>query len=151
MPSILPFSVAGGSPFFLVARPCQMFKCDCGMDFSSLASYWQIKALLMLEPSVVTPQNQYFPANSERMSVHCLESGCIGKYTHLGPQDFRWAGILHPSALEIALGQSLGPRVQNPRPWEISWASGSVFSNTSLLSAVYGYIHLMPLNVMLGC
>ena len=60
----------------------------CGMDFSSLASYWQIKALLMLEPSVVTPQNQYFPANSERMSVHCLESGCIGKYTHLGPRDF---------------------------------------------------------------
>ena len=82
----------------------------CGMDFSSLASYWQIKALLMLEPSVVTPQNQYFPANSERMSVHCLESGCIGKYTHLGPRDFPRAGILHPSALEIALGQSLGPR-----------------------------------------
>ena len=82
----------------------------CGMDFSSLASYWQINALLMLEPSVVTPQNQYFPANSERMSVHCLESGCIGKYTHLGPRDFPRAGILHPSALEIALGQSLGPR-----------------------------------------
>ena len=78
----------------------------CGMDFSSLASYWQIKALLMLEPSVVTPQNQYFPANSERMSVHCLESGCIGKYTHLGPRDFPRAGILHPSAL----GKSLGPR-----------------------------------------
>ena len=29
--------------------------------------------------------------------------------------------------------------MQNPRPWEISWASGSVFSNTSFLSAVYGY------------
>ena len=111
----------------------------CGMDFSSLASYWQIKALLMLEPSVVTPQNQYFPANSERMSVHCLESGCIGKYTHLGPRDFPRVGNLHPSALEIALGLS-GLGVQNPRPWEISWASGSVFSNTSLLSAVYGYI-----------
>ena len=26
------------------------------------------------------PQNQYFPANAERMDVHCLESGCIGKY-----------------------------------------------------------------------
>ena len=78
----------------------------CGMDFSSLASYWQIKALLMLEPSVVTPQNQYFPANSERMSVHCLESGCIGKYTHLGPRDFPRVGILHPSAL----GKSLGHR-----------------------------------------
>ena len=87
----------------------------CGMDFSSLASYWQIKALLMLEPSVVTPQNQYFPANSERMSVHCLESGCIGKYTHLGPRDFPRAGILHPSALEIALGL---------RPRAISRASG---------------------------
>ena len=87
----------------------------CGMDFSSLASYWQIKSLLMLEPSVVTPQNQYFPANSERMSVHCLESGCIGKYTHLGPRDFPRAGILHPSALEIALGL---------RPRAISRASG---------------------------
>ena len=43
---------------------------------------------------------------------------------------------MHPSALEILSG--LG--VQNPRPWEILWASGSVFSNTSLLSAVYGYI-----------
>jgi hypothetical protein len=48
------------------------------MDFSSLASYWQIKALLMLEPSVVTPQNQYFPANSERMSVH-LEVTWVGQ------------------------------------------------------------------------
>jgi len=68
----------------------------CGMDFSSLASYWQIKALLMLEPSVVTPQNQYFPANSERMSVHCLESGCIGKYTHLGPRGVYFP--IHPSS-----------------------------------------------------
>ena len=86
----------------------------CGMDFSSLASYWQIKALLMLEPSVVTPQNQYFPANSERMSVHCLESGCIGKYTHLGPRDFPRARILHPRPSRLpsgfALGQSLRPR-----------------------------------------
>ena len=83
----------------------------CGMD----SLHWQIKALLMLEPSVVTPQNQYFPANSERMSVHCLESGCIGKYTHLDPRDFPRAGILHPSALEIALGL---------RPRAISRASG---------------------------
>ena len=37
-------------------------------------------------------------------------------------------------------GNLSGLVVQNPRPWEISWASGSVFSNTSLLSAVYGYI-----------
>ena len=58
-----------------------------------------------------TPQNQYFPANAERMDVHCLESGCIG-----------------PSRLPsgFALGQSLWPR-------------GNVFPNTSLLSAVYGY------------
>ena len=26
--------------------------------------------------------------------------------------------------------------MQNPCPWEISWASGSEFSNTSLLSAI---------------
>ena len=76
------------------------------------------------------PQNQYFPANAERMDVHCLESGCIGKYIPLGPRDFPRAGILHPSALEIALGL---------RPREISRASGDVFPNTSLLSAVYGY------------
>ena len=68
-----------------------------------------------LTDAVVTPQNQYFPANSERMSVHCLESGCIGKYTHLGPRDFPQVGILHPSALEIALGL---------RPRAISRASG---------------------------
>ena len=37
-------------------------------------------------------------------------------------------------------GNLSGLGVQNLRPWEISWASGSVFSNTSLLSAVYGYI-----------
>ena len=71
---------------------------------------WQIAA-----PSVVTPKNQYFPDNDERMSVHCLESGCIGKYTPLGPRDFPQAGILHPSALEIALGL---------RPRAISRASG---------------------------
>ena len=35
--------------------------------------------------STHTPQNQYFPANAERMDVHCLESGCIGKYIPLGP------------------------------------------------------------------
>ena len=70
----------------------------CGMDFSSWASYWQIKALLMPAPSVVTRQNQYFPDNAERMSVHCLASGCIGKYT--------------PSALEISLGRGFC----TPRP-----------------------------------
>ena len=59
-----------------------------------------------------TPQNQYFPANAERMDVHCLESGCIGKYIPLGPWDFPRAGILHPSALEISLGRGFC----TPRP-----------------------------------
>ena len=109
----------------------------CGMDFSSLASYWQIKALLMLEPSVVTPQNQYFPANSERMSVHCLESGCIGKYTHLGPRDFPRAGILHPSALEIALGQSLGPRgAKSPPLGNLLGLGGCIFRYIPPLGSV---------------
>ena len=52
-----------------------------------------------------TPQNQYFPANAERMAEHCLESGCIGKYT--------------PSHFEISLGQGLRPRRAKfciPRP-----------------------------------
>ena len=38
----------------------------------------------MLAPCVVTQQNQYVPANAERMVVHCLESGCIGKYIPSG-------------------------------------------------------------------
>ena len=37
-------------PVIKYVNPCTMH--ICGMDFSSLASYWQIKALLMLEPSV---------------------------------------------------------------------------------------------------
>ena len=60
----------------------------------------------MLAPSVVKQQNQQFPDNDERMSVHCLESGCIGKYTPRGPRDFPRAGILHPEAREIARGRS---------------------------------------------
>ena len=48
-----------------------------------------------------TPQNQYFPANAERMDVHCLESGCIGKYIPLGPRDFPRAWILHPSVVPV--------------------------------------------------
>ena len=56
----------------------------------------------------------------------------IGIIIHnaLGPRDCPRAS---PSGNLSGLG------VQNPRPWEISWASGGVFSNTSLLSAVYGY------------
>ena len=53
-----------------------------------------------------------------------------GDFAPLGPRDCPRAS---PSGNLSGLG------VQNPRPWEISWASGSVFSNTSLPSAVYGY------------
>ena len=38
--------------------------------------------------------------------------------------------------------------MQNPRPWEISRASGDVFPNTSLLSAVYGY-NIAQLNLFI--
>ena len=66
------------------------------------------------------------------MDVHCLESGCIGKYIPLGPRDFPRAGILPPSALDLS-----GLGVQNPRPREISRAEGNVFPNASRLEAVY--------------
>ena len=89
--------------------------------------FWKIKALLMLAPSAVTTKNQYFPANAERMSIHCLGSGCIGKYIPPALEIFPQAGILHPSALRLS-------------PRAISWALGCVFSNTSFLSAVYGFI-----------
>ena len=44
-----------------------------------------------------------------------------------------------PRPSKLPSGNLSGLGVQNPRPWEISWASGGVFSNTFLLSAVYGY------------
>ena len=44
-----------------------------------------------------------------------------------------------PSALEIALGQSLGLWGTKSRPREISRAEWGAFSYTSLLSAVYGF------------
>ena len=51
---------------------------------------------------VVTPQNQYFPANAERTAIYCLESGL---WMH-------WQ--IHPPRTErykiLALGKSLGPR-----------------------------------------
>ena len=53
-----------------------------------------------------------------------------GDFAPLGPRDCPRAS---PSGNLSGLG------VQNPRPWEISWASGGVFSDTSLLSAVYGF------------
>ena len=78
-----------------------------------------------------TVHNTIFNGLYDTVSVHCREEGCIGKYTPRGPRDCPRAS---PSGNLSGLG------VQNPRPWKISWASGSVFSNTSLLSAVYGYI-----------
>ena len=74
----------------------------CGMDFSLLSSYWQIKALLMLEPSVVTPQNQYFPANAESTTLHCLrvQSRIFGLATKGSPKNisFDKLGILSQPA-----------------------------------------------------
>ena len=64
-----------------------------------------------------TPQNQYIPGIALRewpYGVHCLESGCIWKY--------------------IPLGRGFCT------PLKISRSLGGVFPNTSLLSAVYGYI-----------
>ena len=43
-------------------------------------------------------------------------------------------------------GNLSGLGVQNPRPREISRASGDVYPNTSLLSAVYGYMKQMVMN-----
>ena len=51
-------------------------------------------------------------------------------FAPLGPRDFPRAS---PSGNLSGLG------VQNPRPWEISRASGDVFPNISLFSTVYGY------------
>ena len=52
----------------------------------------------MLAPSIVAPQNQYFPANVERMDEYCLG------FEPLGPRD-QALGCKVP-----ALGKSLGPR-----------------------------------------
>ena len=89
-----------------------------------------------------TPQNQYFPANAERMDVHCLESGCIGKYIPLGPRDFPRAGILHPSALEIALGQSLGPRgAKSPPLGNLLGLGGCIFRYIPTRGSVRTFFH----------
>ena len=57
-----------------------------------------------------------------------------GDFAPRGPRDWDWEilslGAVLICRLEIALGL---------HPWEISWASGGVFSDTSLLSAVYGF------------
>ena len=48
-----------------------------------------------------------------------------------------------PSRFPSGLG------VQNPRPWEISWASGGVFSDTSRLEAVYGHSFIIIREVLI--
>ena len=51
-----------------------------------------------LEPNPARAQfasTDFALSYAERMDVHCLESGCIGKYIPLGPRDFPRAGILH--------------------------------------------------------
>ena len=52
--------------------------------------------------------------------------GSVQRNTTLGPS-------------RLPSGNLLGLGVQNPRPQEIPGASGDVFPNTSLLTAVYGY------------
>ena len=86
----------------------------CGMDFSSLVSYWQIKALLMPEPSVVTPQNQYFPANSERMSVHWL--------TDIQLPDTQLSDTQVP---DIQVPGHSGPRTSRSPDIQVFWTSRS--------------------------
>ena len=75
--------------------------------------------ILSIPPGCLKGNFQYTPALEKRMAMHFLESGWIGKYAPLEN--------LHPSALEIALGQYLGPRGAN-----CLW--GRIFQ---LLSAVY--------------
>ena len=55
---------------------------------------------------------------------------------------------IHPPRA-LPSGNLSGLGVQNPRPREISWASGDVFPNTSLLSAVYGF-NILRVRNMLG-
>ena len=74
-------------------------------------------ALANTSPSARGPRPSRFPSGRD--------------FAPLGPRDCPRAS---PSGNLSGLG------VQNPRPWEISWASGGVFSDTSLLSAVYGFI-----------
>ena len=111
----------------LVARMGHLREAAHDCDYK-LKGFFSNKTWLIAAPSVVTTKNQYFPDNDERMSVHCLESGCIGKYTPLDPRDFPQAGILHPSALEIALGQSLRPRgAKSPPSGNLSGLGGCIF------------------------
>ena len=82
-------------------------QCEMWMSFAFLfyraGVYWIY--ILSIHPGCLKGNFQYTPALEKRMAIHCLESGWIGKYAPLGN--------LHPSALEITLGQSLGPRGAN--------------------------------------
>ena len=71
------------------------------------------------------------PSLKKRMSIHSLEFGCIRN--------------VPPSDLKIALRQSLRPLGAKSLPRQISRSSGGVFSNTSLLSAVYCYTLLLTM------
>ena len=99
----------------------------CEMNFSLLASYWQIKALLMLAPSAHHKINTSLLMLKE--CPYTASSRDALENTPPRPSRFPSGGHFAP----------LGP-------WEISWDSGSVFSNTSLLSAVFGYnIKALPI------
>ena len=72
------------------------------------------------------------------MSVHCLESGCIGKYTPLGPRDFPQAGILHPEAREI----SRGPRgAKSPPSGNLEGRGGCIFRYIPTRGSVRTFFH----------
>ena len=88
-------------PVIKYVNQCTMHICE--MNFSLLASYWQIKALLMLAPSAHHKINTSLLMLKEFRTLPRV--GMHWKIHPLGPRDFPRAGILHPSALE-----SLGPR-----------------------------------------
>ena len=77
------------------------------IPFYRAGVYWIY--ILSIHPGCLRGNFQYTPALEKRMAIHCLESRWIGKYA---PR-----GNLLPSVLEIA--------------------SGGVFSNIPLISAVY--------------
>ena len=122
------------NPSILVgAMPIQGKLMNCEGDLSSFK--WKTlhkinTSLLMLREWTYTASSRDALGNTSPRPSR-FPSG--GDFAPLGPRDCPRAS---PSGNLSGLG------VQNPRPWEISWASGDVFPNTSLLSAVYGYIIL---------
>ena len=103
---------------FLLTLPLpEFFMVLCQLSALSALSALCVRSLILQMKK--TPQNHYLPAIDERMAVHCLESGCIGKY--------------------ISLGRKFGTSCPRICPRFISRASGDVFPNTPLLLAMYGY------------